>query len=47
MIAIVLKNFILFLMLLLICHYTIQLHVTDPQLHPKRKARAPLVEKQI
>jgi hypothetical protein len=45
MIAIVLKNFILFLMLLLICHYTIQLHVTDPQVPPKRKARAPLVEK--
>jgi hypothetical protein len=47
MIAIVLKNFILFLMLLLICHYTIQLHVTDPQVPPKRKARAPLVEKHI
>ena len=43
MIAIVLKNFILFLMLLLICHYTIQLHVTDAKVLPKRTARAPLV----
>lgn len=45
MIAIVLKNFILFLMLLLICHYAIQLHVTDAKVLPKRSARAPLVER--
>lgn len=47
MIAIVLKNFILFFMLLLICHYTIQLHVTDSNVVSKPRPRAPLIEKRV
>lgn len=47
MIAIVLKNFVLFLMLLLISHYTIQLHTVDQPApfvaRKKPRARRPVI----
>ena len=43
MIAVVLKNFVLFLMLLLICHYTIQLHAKEsPASKPLARRRLTL-----